>query len=377
MWDYLIIGGGVAGLFSAVRLETRFPHARILILEKNTHLGGRTRMETFHSHKVVTGAGVGRYPKDRLLSQLVAHYQKIEPVESNMSYQFSQPVYTLDYVKKLLKKKTHIQQYRHTQNFAQFFQTFFSREEYQKFCSSNGYTDFEKADIVDTLEDYGFEDNVPGHFIFPVDWNRLVRYLRSLLRHTTIRLRTEMQSYTRQCDTDNSFLVHTDPKTYHARNLVFAGSIEQYPFPLVHQQIGFNPFLRMYTYSSHDADPLHRQKGMTYYDVALQKSIYISPRIRTVSYSDNQKAEAVMRMSQDQIQQLAGYKYEDSVQYFWKRGTHYYRPLDQRFHDRDEFIRYAQHPEPNIFLVGECISKNQGWTEGALESVLAIEHLWV
>jgi monoamine oxidase len=29
----------------------------------------------------------------------------------------------------------------------------------------------------------------------------------------------------------------------------------------------------------------------------------------------------------------------------------------------------AQHPDKNILVVGEMISRKQGWTEGALESV--------
>ena len=105
MFDFVIIGGGVSGLFAAMRIETKLPHARILLLEKNSYLGGRTRMDTFHSHKVVTGAGVGRFPKDILLRQLVGECQEIKPVESKICYQFPQPVYTLTYIENLKKKK--------------------------------------------------------------------------------------------------------------------------------------------------------------------------------------------------------------------------------------------------------------------------------
>jgi len=377
-YDYMIVGGGVSGLFAAMRLEKKLPHARLLLLEKNSYLGGRTRMDTFHSHKVVSGAGVGRYPKDRLLQQLVEQCQEIKPVESRICYQFSHPVYTLSFIENLKKKKKWIQTHRNTQTFRDFFLSFYSRETYDKFCESNGFTDFENADIVDTLYDYGFEDNIPGHSIFPVDWNRLVRHLRSQLQRTILRKNTEMLSFEKDADT-STFRVRVQSRrgiqVYCTHNIVFAGSIEKYPYPIVHQQIGFNSFLRMYTYSKPCNDPLHRG-GMTYYDHTLQKSIYVSPRIRTVSYSDTNKADAVMRLPKAQVQTLAGYQYEDSVQYYWKHGTHFYRPLDPRFTSRNDFIRYAQNPEPHVFIVGECISQNQGWTEGALESVLAIEHLW-
>jgi monoamine oxidase len=35
-------------------------------------------------------------------------------------------------------------------------------------------------------------------------------------------------------------------------------------------------------------------------------------------------------------------------------------------------MRKAQHPEKGILVVGEAVSRNQGWTEGALESVEAV-----
>ncbi len=37
--------------------------------------------------------------------------------------------------------------------------------------------------------------------------------------------------------------------------------------------------------------------------------------------------------------------------------------------NRNEFIFDAQHPEQNIYVVGEAYSNSQGWCEGALESV--------
>jgi hypothetical protein len=60
------------------------------------------------------------------------------------------------------------------------------------------------------------------------------------------------------------------------------------------------------------------------------------------------------------------------LDYYWKIGTHYYKPLSEKYSDRKEFIHIAQRPMNGMFIVGEMISINQGWTEGALESVDAI-----
>ena len=375
-YDYIILGGGIAGLFSASRLEAKFPTIKILILEKNSYLGGRTHMETFHSHKVVTGAGVGRFPKDKLLQKLVeaSTGKKVEPVKTLVSYQFKEPCYTLQYIESLKEKKTWITQHRSTHNFKQCFLRFFPEKDYHKFCDSNGFTDFEQADIVDTLYDYGFEDNVPGHHIFPIDWNRLVRHLRKQFERTTVRLDSEVVSYERT-DRSDFVVVTTKGREYTGKNVIFAGFVDKYPFPEVRAQVGYNRFLRMYSYSREENDHLH-QGGMTYYDNILQKSIYISPTIRTMSYSDNKNADQVMKTPLSRLKEMAGYEFDDVVKFYWEHGTHYYKPLSATWKNRDEFIRYAQNPEAGMYLVGECISKNQGWTEGALESVRAVEHLW-
>ena len=58
------------------------------------------------------------------------------------------------------------------------------------------------------------------------------------------------------------------------------------------------------------------------------------------------------------------------MQYFyWPIGTHYYQPLSNEYKNRKDFIDEAQHPLPNILVVGEVVALNQGWTQGALESV--------
>jgi hypothetical protein len=64
--------------------------------------------------------------------------------------------------------------------------------------------------------------------------------------------------------------------------------------------------------------------------------------------------------------------------YYWREGTHYYTPLNlAKFGSREDFIRQLQRPynkvgEHRLFLAGEAFSRQQGWTEGALESIDAV-----
>lgn len=196
LFDVCIVGGGISGLYMAYRLEQCVPNIRILVIEKEEKVGGRVRMERFHGRLVVRGAGVGRWVKDSWLRQLCekacpsqqnASWSK--PFQSKICYQFSQPVSTLLYIKQLREKLTTshwISQHRSTKNFKDCFLHYFSSQEYKQFCLSNGFTDFENADMIDTLLDYGFEDNIPGSQFFSVPWNSLLTFLKTSLRKTQL-----------------------------------------------------------------------------------------------------------------------------------------------------------------------------------------------
>jgi hypothetical protein len=64
--------------------------------------------------------------------------------------------------------------------------------------------------------------------------------------------------------------------------------------------------------------------------------------------------------------------------YYWHEGTHYYIPFGENigsttrehsFLAYETWITKAKNPEGGIYVVGEMISRDQGWVEGALQSV--------
>lgn len=145
------------------------------------------------------------------------------------------------------------------------------------------------------------------------------------------------------------------------------------PFQDIQGQIGYHPFLRTYALLQ-KKDPLHIAKqGMIYMDSSLQKRIPLTSRIQMISYSDNDCAQKTVRMNRSQLEKETHLSLIDVRHVYFPRGTHFYYPLEtRRWKTRREFIHYAQHPSPGIFFIGEAISQNQGWTEGALQSVETI-----
>jgi L-2-hydroxyglutarate oxidase LhgO len=68
MHDIVIIGGGISSLYAAYKLLQKNSELSILLLEKESHLGGRTWKEKFNTSNVVVGAGVLRAKKIKFQS---------------------------------------------------------------------------------------------------------------------------------------------------------------------------------------------------------------------------------------------------------------------------------------------------------------------
>lgn len=118
----------------------------------------------------------------------------------------------------------------------------------------------------------------------------------------------------------------------------------------------------------------------------LQKIIPMSPGagVYMIAYSDNANAvtlknklntvhskEYFCRLLENALNLTPNtLRITALLDFYWPVGTHYYTPINHA--RRSKFIRMAQHPMSNMFVVGEVVSDEQGWTEGALRSVVSV-----
>jgi protoporphyrinogen oxidase len=72
-FDIIIIGAGIAGLYSAYKIRKQFPDMSVLLLERSpkNEIGGRAGNVTFQNTTVVTGAGIGRKEKDKFIDEFI------------------------------------------------------------------------------------------------------------------------------------------------------------------------------------------------------------------------------------------------------------------------------------------------------------------
>ena len=87
---------------------------------------------------------------------------------------------------------------------------------------------------------------------------------------------------------------------------------------------------------------------------------YLIKKINNIKYFENLIKKSLNIKSNIKIKKIK--------EFYWKEGTHYYTKLENKYNNRKDFIKNAQHPCDNIYVVGEVVALNQGWTNSALLS---------
>jgi len=377
-FDYTIIGAGIAGLYCALLLSIKYQEKKIQILEKNNYIGGRVLVEKFCGKDVVIGAGVGRYGKDKNLQALLERYNiPVNPYDSKKSHVGFEPVDVYKMAKDMEKKKLDL-----NKTFKQNFIHLYGNKLWERFELSTGYTDFADADVLDTLNHYGFEEYKNDMKYFSVNWNMLKDRILGELKKNRVTIQKDIDVSNVRKVGPNKIVIEAyktrsgTKKVFETRNVIFATNLpglHSYVSPkyekYITSQIVCQPFMRMYVKVGDEIDSI---KNYTIINNFLQKIIPMGDKIYMMSYSDNKQASNLNNMNVDIIRKKLEELFDVNVckiaKYYWPCGTHYYKPL-KYFKDREEFLNIAQHPEENVFVIGDTVAFDQGWVEGALDSV--------
>jgi monoamine oxidase len=154
--NLVIIGGGISSLYSAYLLKKNYPKIKYTIIEKSDECGGRVKMSNIGDVKLPTGAYFTRVDKDKILGQLLKDLDiKLDPYVLDIDYSFKESVLN-KFVKKI--KKSLPEYDRSKIKFKEFAKDVLGKD-YINFINMMGYTDYENADINDTLFNYGLVDN--------------------------------------------------------------------------------------------------------------------------------------------------------------------------------------------------------------------------
>ena len=423
-YDIVIIGAGISGLYSAYKILKYNPEKKILILEKNSkkYIGGRAGNYDFYDTSVVIGAGIGRFKKDKLLKKLLINLD-IPIKTSKTSHDYSSLINPPCNVKDIYMKIKHefLKNLPAHQTFKKYAHTIIDISTYENFITCAGLSDFEEEDVYDTIYHYNMDDNYANFEMFSVPWSYLVQKLVDKVGIKNIKNNAEVikiskidQANKNNKNHQNNYIISIkNHKTNHASNLstkkiIIATTITSVLSLLpnkIYKNIHGQPFMRMYAKFSKSMTKLLSTyvHTTTMVEGPLQKVIPINLEkgVFMIAYSDNEHAVYLEKLvkdkqknikNQEEVSEKLSRLIETSLgipintlemiaykPFFWDIGTHYYGVLDsKKYTNREQYLDDAQKPSKNIRIVGEMISIDQGWTNGALDSVdKVITKKWV
>lgn len=362
--NIVIIGGGISSLYAAYLIKKNLPGVKYTIIEKDSKCGGRINMFKIDDVYVPTGAQFIRLEKDIIIGKLIKDLDiKLDAYKLDMDYTFEKG----DIDKMIDKLNKNVNKFDRSKVTFKQFASEVLKQDYNKFIDMMGYSDFEDADIEDTMYNYGLNDNIPGYKAANVPWNILIERLIKEIGEENIILNTEVNSIKKE---GRNFLINSKIE---CDGIIIGVTINQLKKLLdnpIYKQIGSQNFLKTFA----KTNDLKIDK-YTIVDSPIRKVIPIKDNIFTITFADNKDARRLKDKNTDYFEKTLSKIFGENIKlsnlkkFFWEEGTHYFKPLLNKWKSRTEFINDAQHPQDNIWVIGEVVAQKQGWVEGALSSV--------
>ena len=400
----VIVGAGIGGLYVAYQL-LKTHSEDVLVLEKETHVGGR--VETFADSTMRVEAGAGRFSKDHTLFIHLLRELKLYPllVENGLMsghYHLGQgvsfiPQSKVDLVKRRMISRSKRFSKKHLQSVSllDFAKSVLSEEETQFLLDSFGYySELVIMNAYDSIHLMGELDSENRFYSLRGGLSQVVRELSKRIRQLGGKIAVKKEVCRIDEIRDGFSILCSDGSEYTGHRLVSAlpkEALVRIPFfrPVVssisHGLVSA-PLCRIYA-----KYPIRRNhgpwfKGLKKFTVnnELRMVIPISEEkgIIMISYSDNRFADfwktveskygedGLNREIQKKIKEVLGIDIPDATHirlFYWASGVGYWGPGVKSDVVSRNIVR--PFPNKNVFVCGEHFSaKYQQWMEGALET---------
>ena len=372
-YDIAIIGGGIAGLYCALKLS---PHLKVIIFEESDYFGGR--LKTNYSPQFEIGGG--RFNEDdKMLCELLHQFNMtFIPLSNNIDYIDKDDgliVHAQEYYQHLLKQVTsHNSEKLREITFYQHCVNIIGKERADHIINIHGYIDDMKPfNAYDAINMYKKREG--KYFVLKEGFGELCKRMISKMKIT--KLLNHKVSVIKRLD-DHFKVDHVL-----AKKLIFAVPPKNLHFPILKplfplfDSVKASPLLRIYAQypepywfdglNSMVTDDVSRhiipiRNGLIM--IAYADGEYITPFIKNGKLK---KINELKKIISDELNNLFPNLNIPAPTYFktflWDVGYHSWKS------------KYNSHKVINdlssidgIYICGEAFSLKQGWVEGALLS---------
>ena len=422
-YDYIIVGGGVSGLNTSLKLANG--KNKILLLERNNRLGGR--LHTYNKKNINYEIGGARFHKGhKNLFELIKMFnleKMLVPITNDITFmpiknKFKKKYDTNKIIDKLLEKSSSISKNDLLKtNLSKLSDKLLDLEESNYFKSSFEYiSELENLNAYESIETFKNDLNHKLQFyLFKNGFSELIELMGKFLQenncdiklqHTLINIKKEKETYILDIlnssnSNSNSYKTNsnsyktnsnsykTNSNSYKTNNLILAldkTALLSIPYlkPIysILNSVEGIPLLRIY--AIYPADP--KTKKVWFHDIGkvttdLDIKYIIPYNIKTglimISYTDQKLALQWNNMGTDlqnniakQLKKLFPNKKIPKPTYikphFWNNGIHFWKDNKEGFVESKKILQPFKNE--SLYICGEAYSERQGWVEGALES---------
>jgi len=379
----MILGGGIAGLYTAYKLLQRNPDRNLVLIEKEKILGGR--IFTYKDKNMTVEAGAGRFSKNHILLMELLHEfkldKKIQPIESSFKYAEGSP-YNLKFVLGKIIAFSKIDPLHDLikLSFLDYARLVVTKEEVQFIEDSFGYyTELVIMNARDTIELL-----IQLNDDFYVLKDGLSQLIQSIVKQIRLcpNVEIKQEEVVDIQKINNYYIIRTNKDTYTTSLCVctFPQHILQKlsffrPLKPLLQYITSAPLCRIYcTFDKHWFKHLPKMTTRTPLRMILPYSKNI-----VMFYSDNKYAMywndlyhkhgiyGVNKALQYYIKELLDItiKPTHTKVCYWEHGVGYWTVGAHK----ETIAKQLQQPFPNFYICGENYSAiYQQWMEGALDT---------
>lgn len=364
MYDTLIIGGGISGLYCGIHLKN------VLVLEQNDYWGGRVKTNRHPQYEI----GAGRFqPTHKRLWKLIQRYGLTPlPIPSRMDYRDNQ--YGLvPHVDKFLSKqmsKLKLHESLRGMTFYEYCVKVMGKEDADHFIDACGYSEPYYKNAYDEVQSIHTDNNRGSYYILKEGLGELCQRMVKDIDGTCI-LNHRVRSIERKED-------HFVVDGYQAKRIIVTippSLFKQFPILSPYDSIVSNlkngPLLRIYAKYATDWIPhVITTKHVPRHIIPIRDGLVmiayvedrdVLPFLHQGKLRTNKEIRAILRNELN--------KMFDTVPeplwvrpHYWKIGTHAWLPGPST-----KLLKEMPLIE-GVSICGEAFSTHQAWIEGALES---------